>query len=83
MNGPSVQVEQIPAAVTVECVCRVLCISRSVFYAQKDRLREIGVLVEVLPRLTRRPIYLGAPIARHLSVDGQAEQIKRTLRLVK
>lgn len=76
----TVMVREIPAALRVRDVCRELAISRSQFYRLFERLRAMGVLVEVVPRLDAHPRYQGAPIAQFLGADGQKQQLQRSLR---
>lgn len=62
-------------------LCRIFKISESQFYALRASFFEAhGLLVEVQPRLDRRPRYSGEPVVKFLSDKTQQRLWRQTLR---
>ncbi len=69
-----------PGSYTIRDVCTRLGISRATLYAHEARLRERGILVELLPRIGTARRFAVDPIERYLAGGFNAAEIRRGLR---
>jgi hypothetical protein len=60
-------------------ICRLLKCSERQFHELTPRLREMGLLVPVLPSLDRRPRYQGAAFVSWLSDKRQQRELMALL----
>lgn len=73
----------IPPVLTIADLCGILRISERQFYTLKDTFfRDLNLLVEVEPRIDARVRYLGEPIAKFLSAEGEKRALRHQLRAV-
>lgn len=71
-----------PGCYTLRQVCTRLGVSRATLYRHERRLRERGVLVELLPRIGSVRRFEAAAIERYLSGGFVREEVTRALRVV-